>query len=252
MLRQSGRARDLILGAFGLILFFGLWEMIGQNRLAGMTWPPLSTVLAYLFDPDRQGLFLRAMRATLSMVGLGYVLGGITGIAFAALVHVLPKVRPGLDRLSSVVHAIPSIALAPIFIVLLSREVTGLAIAFLNVYFIMYISTTSGLAHSSRSHRDLFLVLGASKLSRFFRLDLPVALPAVVGGMKYAIPASFIGAILGEWFGSSRGLGLLMVSAMQNFQIPLLWSAMLIASSVSLLFFGFMTLVEKFVCERFR
>ena len=64
--------------------------------------------------------------------------------------------------------------------------------------------------------------------------------------------AAFIGAILGEWFGSSRGLGLLMVSAMQNFQIPLLWSAVLIASTASLIVFGLMGLLEQFVYGRYK
>jgi len=249
-----GRAKltDLLFGALGIGLFLALWEIIGVNRLAGLTWPPLSQVLAYLVEPSRQGLFLRAMAASFTMVAFGYLLGLLLGVLMAALVHIVRPLRPGMDRLASVIHAIPAIALAPIFIVLLSREVTGMAIATLNVFFVIYIATTSGLASSSQAHRDLFQVIGASPLSRLLRLDLPAALPALASGMKQAIPAAFIGAILGEWFGSSRGLGLLMVSAMQNFQIPLLWSAVLIASTASLLAFGLMGLFERFVYARFR
>jgi NitT/TauT family transport system permease protein len=70
--------------------------------------------------------------------------------------------------------------------------------------------------------------------------------------MKLAIPVAFIGAIVGEWFGASRGLGLLMVSAMQNFQIPLLWSAVLIVTLASLALFGLMSLVERLVYGRFQ
>lgn len=252
-MRLAGEhGRDLVLGAIGIVLFLGLWQLVGVNRLAGLTWPPLSDVLLFMFDPDRQALFLRAMSASFSMVALGYLAGGGVGIGFAAIVYLAPALRPGIDRLSSVVHAIPAIALAPIFIVVLSRELTGMAIAAISVFFILYVATTSGLANSTQTHRDLFQVLGASGRTRFTRLDLPAALPAIVTGMKYAIPAAFIGAILGEWFGSSRGLGLLMVSAMQNFQIPLLWSAVLIASAASLIGFGVMTLVERLVYGRFK
>jgi NitT/TauT family transport system permease protein len=246
------KAQEIAFGAIGIGLFLALWEIIGVYRLAGLTWPPLTQVLAFLFDPSRQALFLRAAGATFSMAALGYLAGGIAGIGLAALVHMFPIVRPGVDRLSSVIHAIPAIALAPIFIVLINRDFTGMAIAALNVYFVLYVGTTSGLMNSTQSHRDLFTVLGASKVARFGRLDLPAALPAVVSAMKYAIPASLIGAILGEWFGSSRGLGLLMVSAMQNFQIPLLWSAVLIAAGASLAAFGLMTLVERLVYGRFQ
>ncbi|WP_172123364.1 MULTISPECIES: ABC transporter permease subunit [unclassified Devosia] len=247
----SDKAQAGVLGAIGILLFLGLWEVIGVNRLAGLTWPPLSTVLVFMFDPSRQALFLRAMGASFSMVAAGYALGTLIGVVTAGLVHVVPVLRPGLDRLAGVIHAIPAIALAPLFIVLLDRELTGMAIATLNVFFVLYVATTSGLANSTVTHRDLFQVLGSSPLTRLLRLDLPAALPALVSGLKFAIPAAFIGAILGEWFGSSRGLGLLMVSAMQNFQIPLLWSAVFIASAASLLAFGAMSLLERFVYGRY-
>jgi len=249
---RDQRVQTVVLGAVGIALFLALWEAIGVNRLAGMTWPPFSTVMVFLFDPSRQGLFLRAMGASFAMAGMGYLLGTLIGMALAGLVQIVPVLRPGVDRLSSVVNAIPAIALAPLFIVLLDREYTGMAIATLNVFFVLYVATTSGLNNASATHRDLFSVLGASPTTRFFRLDLPAALPAIASGLKYAIPAAFIGAILGEWFGSSRGLGLLMVSAMQNFQIPLLWSAVFIASAASLLVFGLMGLIERFVYGRYK
>jgi NitT/TauT family transport system permease protein len=246
------RWQSFVLGATGIALFLTLWEVIGVNRLAGLTWPPLTTTLVFLFDPSRHTLFLRAMQASFSMVAIGYVLGVLMGMALAGIIHVLPAFRPGMDRLAAVIHAIPAIALAPLFIVLLNRELTGMAIAALHVFFIIYVATTSGLNNSTNAHRDLFKAFGSIGSRRLRLLDLPAALPAVVSGMKYAVPAAFIGAILGEWFGSSRGLGLLMVSAMQNFQLPLLWSAMLIASFASLLVFGLMSLLEQFIYRRYQ
>lgn len=252
MSRSREKAQEFVFGAIGIGLFLALWQIIGVYRLAGLTWPPLTQVLAFLFAPSRQALFLRAAGATFSMAALGYLSGGLAGIVIAAIVHVFPILRPGTDRLSGTIHAIPAIALAPIFIVLINRDFTGMAIAALNVYFVLYIGTTSGLMNATQSHRDLFSVLGASKLMHLLRLDLPAAIPAIVSAMKYAVPASFIGAILGEWFGASRGLGLLMVSAMQNFQIALLWSAVLIAAGASLVAFGAMTLLERLVYRRFQ
>jgi len=83
-------------------------------------------------------------------------------------------------------------------------------------------------------------------------LDLPAALPAIVTSMKLAVPAALIGAIIGEWFGAPRGLGLLILNAMQNFQVPLLWSAVLLTAMVSLSLFSVLTLLERMVYDRFR
>lgn len=252
MAMSKRRAQDLAFGAIGIAAFLALWEYIGVSGIAGLSFPPLSTVLVYLFAPSRQALFLRATGASFSMIAAGYVAGALVGILLALLGHLVGPLKEGLGRFASVIHSMPSIALAPLFIVLISKDWTGMAIATLNVYFILFIATQSGLAAASRTHQDVFTALGASRLARMLRLELPAAFPAMASGLKYAVPASFIGAIIGEWFGASRGLGLLMVSAMQNFQIPLLWSAMLLTSAGSLLCFGLMSLLERFVYRRYR
>jgi NitT/TauT family transport system permease protein len=246
------RLRGVLYGALGVAAFLGAWEAIGYWRLAGLTWPRLTAVLAFTFDPDRAALFGRAMRATFSNVAAGYALGVALGVAGGALGFLLRPARPGLDRLVAVIHAIPSIALAPILIVLVSRDATGLALTALGVFYAMYVATTSGLEAASAAHRDLFAALGAPPRRRLWHLQLPAALPAFTSGLKFAIPGAFIGAIVGEWFGATRGLGLLMASAMHNFQITLLWTAVLITSCASLLCFGLASLLERYVAARYR
>jgi NitT/TauT family transport system permease protein len=97
----------------------------------------------------------------------------------------------------------------------------------------------------------LFTVLGASRLQRLWRLDLPAALPALSSGLKLAVPVSLIGAVIGEWFGAPRGLGVLIVNAMQNFQIPLLWSAVTLIAASSLTLYALLTLLERACYARF-
>lgn len=246
------RRRALVLGLLGGALFLGLWQLVGIEGWAGLTCPPLSTILPYLFGTAHRALFLRAMRASFQMIGLGYVTGLGAGVALATLGHLVRTLRPGLDALASFVHAIPAIALAPLFIALLSRDWAGMAMAALGTFYVIYVSAASGLAAAAASHRDLFAVFGAARLTVLQHLDLPAAAPSLATGMKYAVPVAFVGAILGEWFGAAHGLGLLIVSAMQNFQILLLWSAVVIISAASLLLFGAMSLVETLVIARTR
>lgn len=247
----NDKLTNVAYGGLGIFIFLVLWEFLGKSQILGTTWPAFTDVVSYLFDPKRNGLFQRASAATLSKAAGGFSLGSILGIVTAAAVHVFPLLRPGTDRLSSFLHSIPAIALAPIFLIFVPRDFVGMAIATMNAYFIIYIATTSGLNNSTKSHRDVFTVLGASRLNRLLLLDLPAALPPVVTGLKYAVSAAIVGAIIGEWFGASRGLGVLIVSAMQNYQINLLWAAVLIVTIVSLLFYGLGTLAERFIYRRF-
>ena len=182
---------------------------------------------------------------------MGYGWGTAAGLALAALAHLAPPLRRGSDRLAAVLNSVPSIALGPIFLVLLSRESTPAAVSSIHVFFIVYVSVSSGLQRASPAHRDLFSVLGADRLKRLARLELPAALPALASGLRLAWPAALIGAIIGEWFGASRGIGILIINAMQNFQIVLLWCAVLLAVASSLAIYGLLTLLERAAYARF-
>jgi ABC-type nitrate/sulfonate/bicarbonate transport system permease component len=243
--------KQSLLGGLGIAIFLALWELVGRAGLLGISWPPLSDVLEMLFDANRLPMFQRALGATLESTALGYAWGAGVGLILATMAHLLPLLRRGADRLAAVVNSVPSIALGPIFLVLLSRESTPAAVSSIHVFFIIFVSVSSGLQRATPAHRDLFSVLGADRLRRFGRLELPAALPALASGLRLAWPAALIGAIIGEWFGASRGIGILIINAMQNFQIVLLWCAVLLAVAASLFFYGLLTLLERAAYARF-
>ncbi len=249
---SASRSASVAYGFLGVALFIGGWQLIGAYQLAGLTWPPFTTVISYLIEPSRWGLFSRALEATLWAMGFGYAVGGACGFTIAVAASMFDRLRPMLDTTSAVVHAIPAIAIAPLFIILLGTSTAPSALSALNVFFIMYVSTSAGLAAATPAHRDVFRVLGASKTQQLYRLQLPNALPSIITGLRLAAPASVIGAIIGEWFGAPRGLGLLIVSAMQNFQIPLLWSTIVLATAISAIAYGLFGLIERLIHARFQ
>ncbi len=242
----------MILGAIGILTVIVTWEVLGRTGALGRTWPPLTDVLDTLTDPARRELFERAVSATLSATVRGFVYGSVLGFAMAALGVVVPLLRPGLDRLAAVLNAVPLIALGPFLIVTLSREGTPTAIATLAVFFNVFVASAAGFASARGAHRDVFSVLGSRRWATFWRLELPAALPSVADGLKLGAPAAVLGAILGEWFGAPRGLGILIVSSMQNYQITLLWSAALIGAVMSLVAFAAFGALEMWVSARFR
>lgn len=241
-----------VLGAVGLAVFLLAWQWIGSHKLLGSTWPALDAVLAYLADPQRRDLFSRAMTASFHSAGLGFVIGGLAGLSFAALALVAPPLRVGADHTTAVIHAIPQVALAPVFMIVSGPETAPTAISALNVFFLLYVAASSGFSAASRAHHDLFAVLGASWLGRLWRLEVPAALPSITSGLKLAIPAALVGTLIGEWFGAPRWLGVLILNAMENFQIPLLWSAVLLTLVASLILYALCGLLERAVEDRFQ
>jgi len=248
----TDRARNLLLGAVGVAVLLAVCEIIGRTGVGGRTFPPISEVFEYGLDPSRRDLFQRAIGATFNSAWRGFVIGIVFALIIAGIGTLIPLLKEGIDRFAASIHAIPLIALGPLFIVALSRENTPALIAALATYFPVYVACVSGFEAASRAHLDVFAVLGSDRRTRFRRLQMPAALPAFADGLRLAAPAAVLGAILGEWFGAPRGIGILIVSSMQNFQIRQLWAAALLAAVVSMIAFALFGALERFVVSRFR
>jgi len=249
---NSSYLRDILYGSAGLLCLLLAWQIVGVSGVAGLTVPPIAAVLAIYSEPPLAALLLRSARATMSSAAFGFVVGAVLGIATALVAHLLPILRPGLDRLAVVLNAVPAIALGPIFIILVSREFTPALLATIPVFFIVYVAVISGLRTSSPALTAMMTTFGARKWQILCHLDLPAAIPFLMNGLKVSVSAAMIGAIVGEWFGAPAGLGVVIVNTLENFQVPLMWAAILVVASSSLTAYGLLTLAERWAEGRFK
>ena len=243
--------RDFIYGAIGSLCLLAAWQIIGVSGIAGKSVPPPIAVLAIYRQAPLAALLLRSARATVLSAVSGFVLGTMLGIATALIAYLLPILRPGLDRLAVVLNATPAIALGPIFIILLSRELTPALLATIPAFFIVYVAVISGLGDAPRALTAMMITLGAHKAQLLFYLDVPTAVPSLLNGMKVSVTAAMIGAIVGEWFGAPTGLGVVMLNTLENFQVPLMWATILVVASISLAGYGLLTWAEHWAARRF-
>jgi ABC-type nitrate/sulfonate/bicarbonate transport system permease component len=245
------RSADFFYATLGVVIFFGLWQWAGRNSIVGPVLPAPSDVAATLFDPESFSSLARSALFTLSSAFKGLALGGALALLLALIMHLVPVLQPGLDRLALLVNAVPPIAIGPILIVVFSRSATPAALAAIQVFFLFYVAASSGLSTASPSLRRVMSGFGAGAWSRLIYLELPAALPRLASGLKAAISAAFIGAILGEWFGAPQGLGLVILNAMENFQIRLMWAAVTMTAAMSLTAFLLAAGVERLAVRRF-
>ncbi|MFI8595473.1 ABC transporter permease [Microbacterium sp. NPDC078428] len=251
-MRPTARASmKVVYGVVGSVLLILAAELIGQFELAGRAWPPLTDVAQYVATPAGASLVWRNSLVTLAAAAEGFALGVVVAVLGAALALVIPLLRPGFDRFAAILHAVPTIALAPLLITTVGREDTPMVIAALSVGFVMFVTMTSGFAHTSTAHEDVFTVLGSGRMRRLTRLQLPRAVPAFFDGLTLSAPAAVLGATIGEWFGAPMGLGLVLVSAMQNYQMALLWAAALAATIMSLAAYLVFVQLQRLALRRF-
>ncbi|MFY9752226.1 MAG: ABC transporter permease subunit [Candidatus Acidiferrales bacterium] len=238
-------------GFLGLLAFFCAWQWAGKAGTVGPMLPPLSDVVRTLVDPGTLPALAHSAVYTLSSAARGLLLGGLLAVLLAVVIHLLPPLRPGLDRLAVLVNATPPIAIGPILIVVFSRSQTPAVLAGIQVFFLFYVAASSGLAAASPALHRAMNGFGANAWKRLCYLELPASLPHLASGLKAAVAAAFIGAILGEWFGAPHGLGLVILNAMQNFQIRLMWAAVVMAAAMSLTAFLMAAALERLVLQRF-
>jgi ABC-type nitrate/sulfonate/bicarbonate transport system permease component len=249
-LRSSYPVR-LAYGAAGVFLLLAAWECIGRSGAAGLTLPALSSVAMVYGDRRLAALLYRSALATTGSALEGLLLGGLLGAGTALITHLVAPLRPGLDRLAVTVNAVPAIALGPIFIVMVSRDFTPVLLATIPVFFLIYVALTAGLRSTPRRLGEMMTGLGAANLQRLVYVELPYALPSLLSGMKVSVTSAMIGAIVGEWFGAPTGLGIVILNTMQNFQIPLMWAAVVLTASISLTGYGIVSLAELYTARRF-
>jgi NitT/TauT family transport system permease protein len=143
-------------------------------------------------------------------------------------------------------NTIPILALSPIIILIFGLGMTPkIVIAAVICFFPTLINMIRGLDSATRSEHELFRVLSATRWETFWRLRLPRALPLLFSSLRIASATAVIGAIVGEWIGSDRGLGALIIQATFNYQSDRLYAAIVMSSSLSIVLFLFVVWLER-------
>lgn len=228
---RRARSAAITVGAYAVLL--GIWELVARlNEGPGSLWPTPRQVFTTIADNPQ--LFWQNAEVTLEEAGLGFAGGVALAVLLAALSQRFPALRDNLYRLSLTLYSIPLIALAPVLVSWVGPGLwTKVIIALLASFFPVLVNMTQALRQTDQKALELMSVLGASGLQTLVRVRLPFALPALIASFKIAAPAAIIGAMLAEWVGAERGLGLLMLFSMFSFKVAQLWASLIVASALS-------------------
>jgi sulfonate transport system permease protein len=247
--RLRGSLSRRLLGLAGVALFLGLWEVLGRAGTLGLTVPPISHVIPAIWQ--NASLLIAAAGASLTRAAEGYLLGVSLAFAVSVLILLLPRLDASVYRLAVVVNAIPVIAFGSLVQVIGLSSLTPMVFAAMLVFLTTLIAVTKGFRSGSAATHDVLTALGASRWKRLLLLQLPDAVPSIAEGLRIAAPTAFVGALLGEWFGAESGLGVLLINAMRNFNIELMWSSALVAVAISAAAYSLLGGLETVLDRRF-
>ena len=183
---------------------------------------------------------------TAGTVLAGFLVAAAVAIPLAMLIVISPVLERLLYPPMVATQSIPKIALAPLFIVWFGFGVAPkVAVAFLIAFFPIVIDTIVGLRSIDPAMIQLARSMGAPPRRIFLKLRLPHALPMIFGGLKVASALAVVGALTGEFVGSDRGLGYLLVQASGNLNTALLFATLVILSAMAMAFFYLVEMLER-------
>ena len=218
------------LGIFVAILTF--WQFaVSDDALPYFSRPTL--VAAKLLELLRGTEIYRHMAVTLTEIGIGYSLGAIFGLTLGFVLGRSRFLSAALQPYIMGLYSIPKIALAPVFIVWLGLGIASkIAVVFLASFFLVFFNTYSGLLSLNEELVLLARLMGASWPQVTLRVIMPASAHQIFLGLKTAVPYAVIGAVIGEYIGSSEGLGYFILYASQTYDAPALFAGIIILVAI--------------------
>ena len=223
MTRILDLARPLTIAA-GLV---ALWQAVVWATAAPpyILPGPASVVTVWI---ERAPILLHHAGITITEILLGLLIGAAFGLSVATTLHAVRAIRPWLLPVLVISQAIPVFAIAPLLVLWLGYGMASkVAMAALIIFFPVTSAFYDGLRRVEPLWIDAARTLGCSRTRLFRRVRLPAAMPALASGLRVATAVAPIGAVVGEWVGSSAGLGYLMLHANGRMQIDLMFAALL-------------------------
>lgn len=178
----------------------------------------------------------------------GFALGNLVAMVIATVFVHRKTVEEAFFPVVVLINTIPVVAKAPILVLLLGNGMEPkIAIAALICFFPTLVNMVRGLESVNPQAMELMRVLSASEREIFLKLRLRNSLPYLFSALKIAASTAVIGAIVGEWIGSTVGIGALIIQSMYNFDSAMLYATVIVGSAFSVLFFGAIVAAERMI-----
>ena len=232
-MKQNQHSRPWASGVATCLAVLICWELIaaaldGTYLLAG----PMAVVQHIA---ENAGLIGRALSATLTAAAWGYLWGNLAAICLAALATVLPVLERPVRALSLVVFCLPLVATGPILRVLYGPGMgPQITLAALSIFYTTLIPLLAGLRATPAVWLELVDSYGRGRWAKLSQVRAMASVPYLLAGLQIAAPAAFLGALVGEFTGAERGLGVLTLQAMRSIDIDATWSVASVAAATSI------------------
>jgi NitT/TauT family transport system permease protein len=235
-----------------LVLLPGLCTLV-LWELAAWQWPGVARLVSQpieiargIVDVVTTGVIWQHFDATIKEMAVGYVIGAVTGVAVGFLCGRIKWLGDILNPYISLFNGIPKVALAPVFVIWFGIGLMSkIAIIVTMVFFVVFINTFAGLRSVNEDYVAIVRIMGASGWQVVREVFLPATLPFIMVGLRAGIPFSVIGAVVGEFIASTKGLGFFINYNQGTYDTNGIFVGVTILALLVVVLDGLLSLVEK-------
>jgi putative hydroxymethylpyrimidine transport system permease protein len=232
---------------FSFIIFITIWWLI-QYITDSPSYILPSPYRVFLSIKNNLHLLAYHSIITFLEILVGFILGLIFGMYTGILFIISKSMRKWMLPFIVLTQAIPVFAIAPILTLWIGYGIwSKIIMTVLIIYFPITIAFYDGLKRIDPMIINLAKMMGANTFSMLLKIRIPFALPQLSSGLKLAAAFAPMGAVIGEWVGSSEGLGYLMLYASGRVQIDLMFSSIIILAIFTILLYNFVSYVSNII-----
>ena len=229
--------RNPLLGTFTLgVLVLILWELgVRFQGISPLVLPAPTRIAYVLWKSLANGYLWPHIWQTLVEVFWGILLGGMLGCAGGIVLGESRYLRTLLMPYVVLSQVVPKLALAPLFIVWFGFGVLPtIVMTALICFFPLLENTVTSMQLVDAQKLELFKMLRASQWQTLWHLKIPTSLPSIMAGFRVAVVLAWVGAVVGEFIGSSKGLGALIIAAQGSMDTPLMFAVLVVITVLGL------------------
>ncbi|MER8526825.1 ABC transporter permease [Mesorhizobium sp. M0814] len=251
-LRLGGRAGIRFLSRYGvLIAFLAIWQVSSSaGWVNAAVLPPIDMIVAALWKGLAGGTLLGDIAISLQRAGLAFAAAVLVAIPLGLFMGQVRAVETALDPILQVFRQTSALALYPVFILLLGLgEASKVFVIFWATLFPLLLNTIGGVKQVDPKLLEMARVYGAGQLTVFRRVVLPGAVPSIFVGLRLSATTALLLLIASEMIGANKGIGFQVMNAQYNFQIPLMFAAIVILAGLGLIANQALVSLQRRLCR---
>ena len=236
-----------------------LWQLLLAAAMFGLWWaltaseilPPFFfgeplKVVVRVFEWFSAGEIWEHIGVTLLEHALAFFIGTLLGLGFGLWLALSPTASALADPYIKAANAMPRVVLAPIFAVWFGLGIwSKVALGVTLVFFIVFFNVYQGVREVSPVLIANARMLGATRRQLLAQIYLPSATSWVFSSLHTSVGMAFVGAVVGEYLGSSRGVGYLILQAEGAFDINTVFAGILVLTAFALVLDGCVSVAER-------